>query len=520
MRKLSSLLPWLPAVAAAVALCAPSLLAQQTLGGITGEVTDSSGSVIPDAKVTAVDEQTSLTRTATTNASGVYAFVNLPIGTYTLSYTATNFDVQKTPHITVQADRTATVNAQLKVGKTTETVEVEATPLLNAVDTTNGYVLDHAQIDMAPLPTGSFTGLAIQSTGVSAELPGGTGVNSGLGNAPIWANGQRDTSNTFLLNGVDASNLFNGKTTSQVASFRVINNTGSGNSTAGGIIQSSASVYLSIGNAIPSPAPETIEEVRVNTSMYDAQQGSTAGAHLDMSTKAGTNALHGSAYLHRGTSWLNAAPFFFNNDPDIPADQKVPELHREIIGGTVGGALIKDKLFGFIGYQHLHVSDQELGYSRFSVPVGLSDDRSESGLASVANTGWCPQPDPTQPDYDCPLGAPLSAGQLNNNAVNPGSSVAYSLFNAPAVKGEPGKWLIPNPTGVTTAAHPYNVAIPGTAFFFADQVVGDLDWNAGAKDTMALKYYYQHDPTIAPFAYGHSIWMPAARSSPSTTSIC
>jgi len=503
MRKLSSLLPWLPAVAAAVALCAPSLLAQQTLGGITGEVTDSSGSVIPDAKVTAVDEQTSLTRTATTNASGVYAFVNLPIGTYTLSYTATNFDVQKTPHITVQADRTATVNAQLKVGKTTETVEVEATPLLNAVDTTNGYVLDHAQIDMAPLPTGSFTGLAIQSTGVSAELPGGTGVNSGLGNAPIWANGQRDTSNTFLLNGVDASNLFNGKTTSQVASFRVINNTGSGNSTAGGIIQSSASVYLSIGNAIPSPAPETIEEVRVNTSMYDAQQGSTAGAHLDMSTKAGTNALHGSAYLHRGTSWLNAAPFFFNNDPDIPADQKVPELHREIIGGTVGGALIKDKLFGFIGYQHLHVSDQELGYSRFSVPVGLSDDRSESGLASVANTGWCPQPDPTQPDYDCPLGAPLSAGQLNNNAVNPGSSVAYSLFNAPAVKGEPGKWLIPNPTGVTTAAHPYNVAIPGTAFFFADQVVGDLDWNAGAKDTMALKYYYQHDPTIAPFAYSN-----------------
>jgi hypothetical protein len=81
-----------------------------------------------------------------------------------------------------------------------------------------------------------------------------------------------------------------------VASFRVINNTGSGNDGAGGVIQSSASVYLSIGNAIPSPAPETIEEVRVNASMYDAQQGSTAGAHLDMSTKSGTNALHGSAY--------------------------------------------------------------------------------------------------------------------------------------------------------------------------------------------------------------------------------
>jgi hypothetical protein len=497
MHKLSSLLTWLPAVAAAVALCASSLVAQQTLGGITGEVTDSSGGRIPNAQVTAVGEQTSLTRTAKTNDSGVYAFVNLPIGTYTLSYTAPGFEVQKTPHIAVQADRTATVNAQLKVGAVTDTEIVQATPLLNAVDTTNGYVMDTQQIDQAPLPTGSFTGLAIQSTGVSAELPGGTGVNSGLGNAPIWANGQRDTSNTFLLNGVDASNLFNGKTTSQVASFRVINNTGSGNSTAGGIIQSSASIYLSIGNAIPSPAPETIEEVRVNASMYDAQQGSTAGAHLDMSTKSGTNSLHGSAYLHRGTSWLNAAPFFFNNDPDIPANQKVPELHREIMGGTLGGALIKNKLFAFISYQHLHVSDQELGYSRFSVPVGLSDDRSTIGLANTANMGWCPSP-----DY-CPLGAPLTPGQLNSDALNPGSSVAYKLLNAPAVKGEPGKWLVPNPTGDTTAIHPYNVAIPGTAFFFADQVVGDLDWNASAKDTLALKYYYQHDPTIAPFAYSN-----------------
>jgi len=488
LRKLSSLVFWLPAVAAAFALCTSSLVAQQTLGGITGEVTDPTGGVISNAQVTAVGEQTSLTRMAVTNGSGVYAFVNMPIGTYTLTYSAAGFEAQKTPHITVQADRTATVNAQLKVGKNSETVEVQATPLLNAVDTTNGYVMDSGQIEQAPLATGSFTGLAIQSTGVSAELPGGTGVNSGLGNAPIWANGQRDTSNTFLLNGVDASNLFNGKTTSQVASFRVINNTGSGNSTAGGIIQSSASVYLSIGNSIPSPAPETIEEVRVNASMYDAQQGSTAGAHLDMSTKSGSNTFHGNTYVHRGTSWLNAAPFFFNNDPDIPANQKVPELHRYIVGGTAGGPIVKDKLFAFIGYQHLHVSDQELGYSRFSVPVGLSDDRSAAGLAAVANAGW---------------DAGLTGGDLNNNAMNPGSSVAYALFNAPAVKGEPGKWLIPNQTGETTESHPYNVAIPGTAYFFADQAVGDLDWNATAKDTLALKYFYQHDPTISPYAYSN-----------------
>ena len=97
---------------------------------------------------------------------------------------------------------------------------------MNAVDTTNGYVLDKAQIESIPLPTGSFTGLAILSPGVNAELPAVRASNSGLGNQPIWANGQRDTSTAFLLNGVDASNLFNGKSTSQVASARVVNNTG------------------------------------------------------------------------------------------------------------------------------------------------------------------------------------------------------------------------------------------------------------------------------------------------------
>ena len=183
---LSSLLPRLLAVAAAVALCCPAAFAQQTLGGITGEVTDASGGVIPNAAVSLLGEQTSLTRTARTNGSGAYAFVNLPIGTYTLTYSADGFDTQRTPHIAVQADRTATLNAQLKVAAAKgETIEVEASPLLNAVDTTNGYVLDNAQIELAPLSTGSFTGLAILSTGVSAELNGGTGVNSGLGNAPI-----------------------------------------------------------------------------------------------------------------------------------------------------------------------------------------------------------------------------------------------------------------------------------------------------------------------------------------------
>ena len=186
--------------------------AQQTLGGITGTVTDTSGAVVPNALITLVSDQQQFTRTEHSSDSGSYLFSNLPIGTYTLTFTHDAFESQKIPSITVQADRTVSVNAALKVGSVSTTVTVEETPLINAVDTTNGYVLDKVELEAVPLPTGSFTGLAILSPGVNAELSGGTGANSGLGNAPIWANGNRDTSNTFLLNGVDAKTLFNGKT--------------------------------------------------------------------------------------------------------------------------------------------------------------------------------------------------------------------------------------------------------------------------------------------------------------------
>jgi hypothetical protein len=458
---------------------APYARTQQTLGGITGSVADKTGSVLPDTTVTLVGDQTKLTRIQKSNANGSYDFVNLPIGTYTLTFTHDGFETQKIPSITVQADRTATINAVLPVGQVGEVVEVHAVPLLNAVDTTNGYVLDDQQIQSVPLPTGSFTGLAILSPGVNAELPGGTGANSGLGNQPIWANGQRDTSNSFLLNGVDASNLFNGKSTSQVASARIVNNTGVANaaSTSAAPIQSTASVYLAIGQALPTPAPETVQELRVNTSMYDAQQGSTSGAHIDMSTSSGTNIIHGQAYLHRETNWLNAAPFFDKQDPNIPGYDKNPQLHRYTAGGALGAPIIKDKLFGFVSYQHLHDSDQEIGLSRLLVPQGLTNtNRTAQGLAAIANNNF--------------------NSSIAASNVDP---IALALFQ---YKLPNGQYLIPSWDGQTaTPSFPENAISPGTAYFISDQAVADLDWNKSAKDTVSAKYYYQHDPTVAPYAY-------------------
>jgi hypothetical protein len=466
-------------------LAASSALAQQTLGGITGTVVDPQGSAIPGANVTVVSEDTKLSRSATSNGQGTYSLNDLPIGKYTVTVTMQGFSAVKFPGILVQADRTDTLPVQLAIGAATDSVTVDFNPLLNAVDTTNGYVLDKEQIQSIPLPTGSFTGVAILSPGVSTELPAGTGANSGLGNQPIWANGQRDTSNSFALNGVDASNLFNGKSTSQVASARVINSTGASTSNgAGGVIASTASIYLSIGNAIPTPAPETIAEVKVNASMYDASQGSTSGAHIDLSTASGTNAYHGTVYGRRGTNWINADPFFFKNDPIILGMGLAnPELHRYLIGGTFGGPIIKDKLFGFVSYQHLQVSDQEIGLSFLTVPVGLADTtRSAGGFAGIVNNQY-----------------PGSSQTLTAGNIDP---TALALFNSPSLPGEPGKWLIPNDSGSTLSVqHPFNAVLPGTGRFKADIAVADLDYNATSKDTLALKYYYQHDPTLAPYAY-------------------
>lgn len=493
-------------------LCLPLALttptqAQQTLGGITGAVTDESGAAVPDTTVTAVGDQTGLTRTQQADASGVYSFVNLPIGTYTLTFKHESFESQKIPSITVQANRTATVNAALKVGAVSTTVTVEESPLVNAVDTTNGYVLEKVQIENVPLPTGSFTGLAILSPGVNAELPSGNGVNAGLGNAPIWANGQRDTSNTFLLNGVDAKNLFNGKSTSEVSSARVVNNTGVSGaaSTSAFEIQSTASPYLAIGQSLPTPAPETIEEVRVNTSMYDAEQGSTSGAHIDMSTASGTNDFHGQVYLHRATDWLNAAPFFFKEDPHIT--QKVPELHREVPGGTLGGPIMKNKLFLFVAYQNVHASDQEIGLGRATVPQQFLPAGDPNIAPTAANPTLGPVPacgtTTTRPTAmlipclsaivadDYPGATPLTAANLNPIAL---AMLQYKLPN--------GQFMIPWSDGIAPSFNfPEDAITPGTALFRSNQAVGDLDFIVTPKDTLALKYYYQHDPTDAPYAY-------------------
>src|ERR1700692_1759071 len=242
-------------VALTFALLSHFASAQQTLGSINGTVTDASGAVVQGASVKARAAATNLEVTAQSKNDGSFSISDLPIGTYEVTFTKDGFQTAVYPQILVQGSRTATVNAKLKPGAISQTVTVEGTPLLNETDTANGYTMGAQQIESVPLGTGSFTQLAIQAPGVSADFLSGSGSNEGLGNQGIVANGQRDTSNLFTFNGVNANNLFNGNSTSNISDSRFTLNTGEIFG-VGGQVQTNSSVFDAIGQALATPPIE------------------------------------------------------------------------------------------------------------------------------------------------------------------------------------------------------------------------------------------------------------------------
>jgi hypothetical protein len=348
-------------VVLAVLVCTLPGLAQQTLGSVNGTVLDPSGAAVSGASVTVSNASINVTESTTTQKTGFFQIFNLPIGVYVVKIRRDGFESEEVKDIDVQEARATTVNATLKVGAATASVIVSGTPLLNSTDATNGYTMDSAQIELTPLATGSFTQLAVLSPGVNAELLSGINTNGGLGNQNIWANGQRATSNTMQVNGVDTSNLFNGMTSSGLTSQRYNFNIGGGSTSGtsnagagpiGGASPLGTSVYGSVGNSLPSPPPEFLQELRVNTSMYDAQQGATAGAQIDVNTKTGTNNWHGQVYGTFANNSLNASPFFFNQEYQLaqqgvgsfPESMINPALHRWTTGGALGGPVLKNKV--------------------------------------------------------------------------------------------------------------------------------------------------------------------------------
>jgi hypothetical protein len=449
-------------------------VAQTVLGSITGTVKDATGAAVPGAAVSAENIGTNLTVTAHSDGNGSYLIPNLPAGTYKLTFKKEGFDTETHTEVPVNGDRTSTVDSSLKVGQISTSVEVTSVPLMNQVDTTNGYVVDQLTIQDTPLGTGSFTQLAILAPGVHADFLGGGGSNAGLGNTAIYSNGQRATSNSFSLNGINTNNLFNGNSTSQVGENRFILNTGE-NFGLGGSAQTSTSVYGAIGQSLPTPAPETLQEIAVDAAMYDASQGANSGAHISIITKSGTNGIHGEVYEHFQNSDMNAAPFFYNASPAVQT--KVPFLTRNAFGGTLGGPIKKDKLFYFVSYQGVRIADGQTSTVGATVPLSLTNDRSAAGLVATA----------------AGQGTVITASQVN--------PVAMALLNA---KLPNGNFLIPTPNitnPVTAKQLGYDALQQGpNVQAHVDQGSANIDYVISDRDRLAVKYYIQSDPTTTPFA--------------------
>jgi hypothetical protein len=448
------------------------------LGAINGTVTDSSGAVVPNVNIKARAVATNLELTAASKSDGSFSISDLPIGNYEVTFSKEGFQTAAYPQIIVQGSRTSTVNAKLKPGAVSSTVTVQGTPLLNETDTTNGYTMGAQQIESVPLGTGSFTQLAIQAPGVSADFLSGSGSNEGLGNQGIVANGQRDTSNLFTFNGVNANNLFNGNSTSNISDSRFTLNTGEIFG-VGGQVQTNSSVFDAIGQALPTPPIETIEEVHVATSMYDASMGQASGAHIETTTKSGTNHLHGQVYEYFQNNAFDAAPTFLAANPFFTG---APPLHRNVFGGTLGGPIKKDKLFFFVSYQGQRISDALSGaFNGVPTLPGLTDsNRTDPGtVANLVNTAdACP---------GC-----ITAGQVD--------PVAMAILNA---KTPSGQFIVPsaNAPNPESGNQAFNAFVKGPpSQFNATQVNGNIDYNFSSKDRLAAKYYFQDDPTNIPFA--------------------
>src|ERR1700674_3671628 len=465
----------------------PFASAQQTLGSINGTVTDVSGAVVQGATVKAHSIATNLEVMAQSKSDGSFSITDLPIGTYEVSFIKKGFQTAVYPRIMAQGSRTSTVNAKLQPGAVSTTVTVNATPLLNETDTTNSYTLGPQQIESVPLGTGSFTQLAILAPGVNADFLSGSGSNEGLGNQGIVANGQRDTSNLFTFNGVNANNLFNGNSTSNISDSRFTLNTGEIFG-VGGQVQTNSSVFDAIGQALPTPPIETIEEVHVSTSMYDSSMGSASGAHIETTTKSGTNHLHGQLYEYYQSNAFDAQPTFLTPNPFFHG---TPPLHRNVFGGTLGGPIKKDKMFFFVSYQGQRISDALSGaFSGVPTLPGLTDaNRDVTDLVNLVNasnaSGGFPCGQNGNPDC-------ISANQVD--------SVALAILQA---KTPSGQFIIPSENATTgeSGSQPFNAFVKGpSSQFNATQVNGNVDYNFGPKDRLAAKYYFQNDPTYIPFA--------------------
>jgi len=308
--------------------CCGGLFAQAT-SQISGTVTDASGAAVEGARITVTQTDTAFTRTATSDASGVYTLPGLPLGPYRLEVKNEGFTTFVQTGIVLQVGTGATVNPVLKVGAVMQSVQVEATaPMVDATTTGVGQVVNSQSVVDLPLNGRQVTQL-ITLAGASNT------VQYGFGGAP------------------SVGNLVSSKNYPNEALVSV----------AGGMLNGTA--YLMDGGTfndpfnnlnLPTPFPDAIQEFNVQTSAIPAQYGQHTGGAINIATKSGANQFHGDAFEFVRNSDFNAKDYFSVNatHPNGLSDG----LKRNQFGGTIGGPIKKNKVFFFLGYQGTMIRDK------------------------------------------------------------------------------------------------------------------------------------------------------------------
>ncbi|HRV08449.1 MAG TPA: TonB-dependent receptor, partial [Acidobacteriota bacterium] len=331
--------------------------AQVLYGVITGQVQDPSGAAVPGADVTAVNVATNLTLTAVTNDVGNYTIRNVPVGTYRLRVSLPGFKEYVAENIIVTAGQVTRHNARLQVGELTETITVSGAATLLKTDTAEvSTQLETVEIEALPL------NIYRNYQALLNLVPGATPV--------AFQNAITDTPGRALTTNINGT-------------ARNMNNT-----RIDGAM--SVNIWLPHHTAYVPPS-ETIEVVDVSTNNFDAEKGFAGGASVTVITKSGTNELHGSAWYYHENSALNARKFFNYNDLDGDGEADNPPGRRHIWGGTIGGPIIKDKLFYFGGFE----ATQE-GTAQFSTAtLPTADQRAGdfSAYLPISAGGTC---DPTK----------------------------------------------------------------------------------------------------------------------------
>lgn len=284
-------------------------LAQSGLATVTGIVTDNTGGAMPGVTVTATSTSTNVPYTGVTNASGVYTMTSVPIGEYVVKAELQGFKTSQST-ITVAASQTARVDFALEIGDLQESVEVTATAaVLQTENAVVGTQLDRNQVEKLPVQGRNLSTATLYTAGVTSPNPASFNSLKNTGGGRPYVNGQREQGNNFMLDGIDMNDA--------------------------------------IDNLIAyQPSPDAVEQVSVETNNYSPEQGNVAGAIVNMVLKSGTNQIAGNAFYYWRDNELAATPWLTNR-----AGGRKSEYSRDIFGGTIGGPLVRNKVFWFADYQ-------------------------------------------------------------------------------------------------------------------------------------------------------------------------